>query len=191
MVRSSTMLKCDLVSTVVVTITVIACGGTAHRPDSADAGGVSSLGGDATIQAGTGGSNVGVGGDADAGSNQGGSGGTRVISDEPTSCTTADGLPGIEIKVLPYPGSQFECMALDQPGSVDPGCPEDALYRCDPIDCYAARKLAGCCRPDHTCGLLEQGFFSPTKPLGCISIQPWIDHADFVGHEVAATTCSQ
>jgi hypothetical protein len=183
------MLKAALGSTIVLTFVVVACGGTTHRPGSADAGGAGIAGGGAANQAGMSGVNAITGGAADAGAAQGGSAGSLIISDEPTSCTTADGAPGILVKILPYPGSQFECVALDQPGSIDMSCPDDAVYRCDPIDCYAAKKLVGCCRPDHLCGLLEQGFFSPSKPLGCLSNQAWIDHPEFVGHDVEPKSC--
>lgn len=167
-----------------------ACGGTTRHPDMTDGGTTSNLGGSSTT-AGVGGTNTNMGGNADAGTDPGGTGGSLVITDEPTPCTTAEGAAGILIKILPYPGSKLECVAVAQAGTADAACADDALIRCDPIDCYPAKMLSGCCRPDHTCGLLEQGFFSPKKPLGCVSKDAWIDHPDFVGHEVTAMSCGK
>jgi hypothetical protein len=145
----------------------IACGGSASRDASSAHGGAA----------------------ATAAGGASGAGGSLVISDEPASCFTADGMPGISVILLPYSGAELGCEATRQPGAADPACPRDAFYRCDPLDCYQAETLAGCCRPDGSCGLLDVGFFGADQPLGCISRQRWIDHAAFLGRSVTPATC--
>ena len=121
----------------------------------------------------------------------GGDGGPLVISGEPQECSTADGLPGILIVILPYPGAALQCEPINQAGPLDPGCPTDSIYRCDPIDCYAAKSVAGCCRPDGLCGLLDDGFFWTTHPLGCFSRQPYVDHSAFFDSPHTAVACGK
>lgn len=165
--------------TLVVQRGTIACSGSVARD-------VSTAHGGSGASAGASGSS-----DAAAGGASGtaGAAGSRVISDEPMSCVTTEGAPGISVILLPYPGAQPTCVATHQPGAADSACPTDSFYRCDPIDCSEAQALAGCCRPDGNCGLLDQGFFSSSQPLGCISSRTWVEHAAFLGRTVAPVAC--
>jgi hypothetical protein len=171
--------------------TLVACGGTSRRNQtpggSGDGGtgaGVNS-GGQAEAGRGEGGSTV-----SGSGGNAAGSGGNRIINGEPDSCTTSAGELGMVIDIFPYPLGVPECLALDHPGDEDPNCPGDSLYVCDPIDCYSAVDMPGCCRPDGMCGLLEKGYFSFERKLGCVSRDPWIENEEFLGRKLEPVSCT-
>ena len=135
--------------------------------------------GAATAGANAGEANVGGANAGTAGS--GGAGGIRGLSPTPPSCVTSDGTPGIVVDVFPLPaGTRTECEALNQPGDLDLDCPSDVLLECSIEDCYEARTLPGCCRPDGFCGLLESGYWGRDIALGCISRAPWIEHGEEV-----------
>jgi len=146
----------------------------------ANTGGVNT-GGTNTGGVNTGGANTG-GANAGAGSaGQAGSGGIRVITGAPMACTTPNGSPGVVVDVFPLPeGPRPQCEALNQPGIPDSDCPSDVLLVCSIEDCYEARTLPGCCRPDGSCGLLESGYWGRDIALGCISRDPWIEHGEEV-----------
>jgi hypothetical protein len=172
--------------------TLVACGGTSKRNQTPGAsggagtsGGVSS-GGQGEASSGDGGAST-VG---RSGGNSAGSGGSGVISGEPESCMTSAGDIGMIVDIFPYPAGPPECIALDHPGEQDAGCPSDSLYVCDPIDCHAAADMPGCCRPDGMCGLLEEGYFSLGRKLGCVSREPWIENEDFLGRNLEPVTCT-
>jgi hypothetical protein len=94
------------------------------------------------------------------------------------------------VDVFPLPeGPRLECHALAQPGSLDPDCPSDELIVCSIEDCYEAATLAGCCRPDGFCGLLETGYWGRNLALGCISRDSWIEHADGLDHPAIPIRC--
>jgi hypothetical protein len=122
----------------------------------------------------------------------GGSGGSgeRVFNGEPESCTTGAGDLGMFVDVFPYPPGPPECIALAQPGDEDPSCPSDSLYVCDPVDCHRAASMPGCCRPNGECGLLEEGYFSFERELGCISRDAWLENEDFLGRDLEPVTCT-
>lgn len=127
----------------------------------------------------------------DSGENVAGASDGGVITGEPASCTTSEGQLGMVVDIFPYPALPPECLALDHPGDEEPSCPSDFLYVCDPIDCYAAVDMPGCCRPDGMCGLLEQGYFSLERKLGCVSRDPWLQNEEFLGRSLAPVTCRQ
>jgi hypothetical protein len=151
---------------------IVACGGTSTRDQSSSG---SDGGGD--------GAAAGVSGSGDGG-------GTIVITSEPDSCTTSAGEVGMLVDLFPYPTGPAECEALNAPGEPASTCPSDSLYVCDPIDCYSAADMPGCCRPDGTCGLLEKGYFSATRKLGCVSREPWLENEAFLGRTLAPVSCA-
>jgi hypothetical protein len=151
-------------TTVVFTLaTVVACGGTSTRNQTTT---------------------------GDSGESVAGSGGSGVITGEPESCTTSAGELGMVVDIFPSPPLSPECLALNQLGDEDPSCPSDSLYVCDPIDCYAAVDMPGCCRPDGMCGLLEEGYFSFERKLGCVSRDPWLRNEEFLGRTLAPVSCT-
>jgi hypothetical protein len=163
-------------------VVLVACGGSTKRADPPDG----SSAGDASGGKAQGGSSSSTGG---SGGDSAGSGGSNVISGEPESCTTSSGERGMIVDIFPFPAGSPPCVALDQPGELDPDCPSDSLYVCDPIDCYEAADLRGCCRPDGMCGLLEEGYFSFDRKLGCVSREPWIEQEDKLGRDLEPVAC--
>jgi hypothetical protein len=149
-----------------------ACGSVTHADSDIDAGADSATEGAA--------GSSGMAGDA----------GTQVIEEVFPNCVTGDGSPGMFADVFPLPeGPRPECHALNQPGTPDSSCSTEAMIVCSIDDCYDGEQLAGCCRPDGFCGLLETGYWDKRYPLGCISRDPWIQHAEIVGHPVTAMRC--
>ena len=180
---------------------LIACGSqsrvdhVSHKSGGGD-GGSSSAGSAGTTTggansggSGAGGVNAGSGNASRAGS--GGSAGIRIITGEPDSCVTTDGAPGILVDVFPLPeGPRLVCEALNQPGNLEANCPSDVLLECSIEDCYEARTMQGCCRPDGYCGLLDTGYWGANIQLGCISRDPWIQHGEEVlNRPVTAVRC--
>lgn len=113
----------------------------------------------------------------------------NVITGEPDRCTTADGAPGISVDVFPHPNVQVVCEPLHQPGAEDPACPSDGFFRCGLEDCSQVETMAGCCRPDGFCGLLETGYWGKDLALGCIAKDSWIENMRWLGHTVTAMRC--
>ena len=65
----------------------------------------------------------------------------------------------------------------------------DELIVCSIEDCYEAATLAGCCRPDGFCGLLETGLLGKKPRSRCISRDSWIEHADGLDHPAIPIRC--
>jgi len=130
-----------------------------------------------------------TGGANSAQAGAGGSAGVIVIGNGPKPCSTSDGRPGILVDVFPFPGPVAQCEPLRQPGAPDASCPGDWLYRCGFDDCVDVEELAGCCRPDGRCGLLETGYFGAENALGCLDRQPWIDGARYLAEAATPASC--
>ena len=130
-----------------------------------------------------------TGGTNSAQAGAGGSAGVIVISGGPKPCSTSDGRPGILVDVFPFPGPVAQCEPLRQPGAPDASCPGDSLYRCGFDDCVGVEEMAGCCRLDGQCGLLETGYFGAENALGCLDRQPWIDGARYLAEPAAPASC--
>jgi hypothetical protein len=76
------------------------------------------------------------------------------------SCCTASLECGLEIMVSnmsPFPFASG-CQALDQPGRLEPGCPDLGT-----LISGAPGSAQGCCRPDGTCGI-----DASAARLGCV-----------------------
>ena len=175
--------------------TPIACGGQSRRATPGATAGAAQLAGAAGVTPTTGGSGSGESGGASTGgansaqAGAGGSAGVIVISNGPKACSTSDGRPGILVDVFPFPGPVAQCEPLRQPGAPDASCPGDWLYRCGFDDCVDVEELAGCCRPDGRCGLLETGYFGAENALGCLDRQPWIDGARYLAQPATPASC--
>lgn len=119
-----------------------------------------------------------------------GAAGVIVVPNGPTPCTTPEGEPGIIVDVFPFPGPDPRCEALAQPGTLDATCPSDELFRCGFDDCNSVEEMAGCCRPDGQCGLLETGYFGAGYALGCLDREPWVDGMKYLNRPVTPMSCS-
>jgi len=94
------------------------------------------------------------------------------------------------VDVFPLPeGPRAECHALHQPGNLYSNCPSDVLIVCSSEDCYEDTTLPGCCRLDGFCGLYDAGHWGSNVALGCISRDPWIEHADVLRRTVIPVPC--
>lgn len=129
------------------------------------------------------------GGAAGAVSGAGGQGGITEVTSEPPPCTTEDGANGVLIDPFPYPSPKVSCQALGQPGKLDSKCPSDPFVSCSLDDCVLDSPLPGCCRPDGSCGLLDEARFTAEKSLGCISRDEWIANASWLGGGQVAVAC--
>lgn len=150
-----------------------ACGG-ASRDDSATVAGPESAGG---------------GAGASDRETSAGAAGRVVVNGEPRPCTTDDGRDGIEVDTLPKPPAVPRCEAIEQPGELDESCPPEPLMRCGRSDCVGQGDLPGCCRPEGVCGVLDGGTWSAVHSLGCISREPWIEEARWLGSAREAVRC--
>jgi hypothetical protein len=130
------------------------------------------------------------GGAAGAVSGAGGQGGITEVTSEPPPCTTEDGANGVLIDPFPYPSPEVSCQALGQPGKLDSKCPSDPFVSCSLDDCVLDSPLPGCCRPDGSCGLLDEARFTAEKSLGCISRDEWIANASWLGGGQVAVACT-
>jgi hypothetical protein len=94
------------------------------------------------------------------------------------------------VDTFPYPSPSPRCEALDQGGNLDTKCPDEPEVTCVHNECLIDAPLAGCCRPDGTCGVWDDARFSTQKSLGCMSRDPWIENARWLGEEGEAASCS-
>jgi len=163
---------------VTLAFTVAGCGVSAKTQAPASSGG--------NAQSGVGGATS--GGTASGGSGTSG-GGTRTITDAPVPCQTSDGADGIVTDTFPMPPIDPVCQPFDQPGALDDACPSGSVVECGFDDCVGHGTLAGCCRPDGTCGLWDDGAFAPGKSLGCIDRTEWVENASWL-HGEGAVSCT-
>jgi len=154
------------------------CGGASKTQAPASSGG--------NAQSGVGG--TGSGGAAGRGSGMSG-GGTTTITDEPVFCQTSDGADGIITDTFPQPPITPVCQPFDQPGALDDACPTGLIVQCGFDDCVGHGTMAGCCRPDGSCGLWDNGAFAPGKSLGCIDRTEWVENASWLQGE-GAVSCT-
>lgn len=120
----------------------------------------------------------------------GGSGGrVIVIGGAPPDCTTDSGEPGLLVDTFPLPPAKPRCEALNQPGKLDSNCPAEPFLTCGPAECLGRAPLAGCCRPDGTCGLWDAERWAKGKGLGCISREPWVENGDAIGEARVPVSC--
>jgi hypothetical protein len=117
-------------------------------------------------------------------------GSVTLITSEPKGCRTEDGREGLVVDTFPYPSPRPECEPLDQPGTLDTACPEEPRVICVNNECLFDSPLAGCCRAEGVCGLWDSGRFGTSKSLGCISRQPWVDNADYLGETRQSVPCT-
>ena len=76
-----------------------------------------------------------------------------------TCCTAVENTCGVEVD---------KCHPFNQPGVLDPNCPDVTLQVVDPrTGMPLSDSFKGCCRPDNRCGL-DMGLGGKTHMLGCV-----------------------
>jgi hypothetical protein len=111
------------------------------------------------------------------------------ITEDPIPCQTDNGVDGIVVDTFPMPPIDPTCQPFDQPGRLDDACPSGPVVTCSREDCVGHGMLAGCCRPDGTCGLWDNGAFAPGESLGCIDRTEWVENAGWLKGE-GAVSCT-
>jgi hypothetical protein len=80
--------------------------------------------------------------------------GTNIFGVALPACCTTDDKCGVDLASV---GFAATCQEANAPGNANPACPSQTVAGILP--------LSGCCRPDGTCGALDNLF-----GLGCISV---------------------
>lgn len=92
-------------------------------------------------------------------------------------CCAADDACGLDASFLSSFGPTFEepCQPRDQPGELDPGCPESEAVEVP--DAGLPIVFQGCCRPDvGRCGYMVDRLFGVLEiGLGCVDSEPFLD----------------
>jgi hypothetical protein len=101
-----------------------------------------------------------------------------ILGEVIPACCAADDACGLDATFLESFGPTFDeaCQPRDQPGELDPGCPESAAVEVP--DFGLPIVFQGCCRPDvGRCGYMVDRLFGGVLEigLGCVDSQPFLD----------------
>jgi hypothetical protein len=91
-------------------------------------------------------------------------GATTMAGDLPACCTT-DGKCGLDLGALGggMGGGAGICLEQHSPGTLNPSCPD--------FNYMGFVTVPGCCKEDHTCGVMVVEAFAP---LGCTDINEFM-----------------
>ncbi len=100
-----------------------------------------------------------------------------ILGEVIPACCAAEGACGLDASFLSSFGPTFEepCQPRDQPGELDPGCPESEAVEVP--DAGLPIVFQGCCRPDvGRCGYMVDRLFGVLEiGLGCVDSEPFLD----------------
>lgn len=100
-----------------------------------------------------------------------------ILTEVIPACCATDDVCGLDASFLEGFGPTFDesCQPRDQPGELDPGCPESASVEVP--DAGLPIVFQGCCRPDvGRCGYMVDRLFGVFEiGLGCVDSEPFLD----------------
>jgi len=90
------------------------------------------------------------------------------------ACCAANGDCGLDSSVLEAFGPTFEerCQPLNQPGEIDPSCPNSTSTM---LDGGFTIELPGCCRANGRCGYMLDTVITFEVGLGCVDSSPFLE----------------